>query len=814
MSLPERIANYRIEERIGTGGMGEVHRAWDEDLERPVAVKFIRVDGVASVRAQERFRREALTARLVHPAIVQIHHVLEWQKGDCIVMELVEGRTLKALTGDGPVDWRQALPWFREIAEGLAYAHARGIVHRDLKTDNVMITASGHAKVLDFGLAKHLDRSASLSVDGQIVGTLHSMSPEQASGLEVDRRSDLFSLGVLFYEVLTGQSPFRGENARETLAKVCMHRHAPVRQVMPEVPAEASDLIDALLEKDRDQRPQSAEEVVAVLGRLAGAEIGDAAASLSAAPPAAEGNAPAGAGLRDTPTIDSTGSTSALADGGMPRRSEDEARPRAGPSTSFSYPRWRLIVAALIVSSLVVISYMVLLKAASEPNGIPEALDALEDVVAEGRYQEAQAAIEDLPWPELDRSSSIHALLLKADVLQLQEEYTGAEVALDQAGSLVDREDGTAYARYLMLRGSGLAARDDFGGARDFYSQALTVCREVDDLRGAATAENSIANILLNQGEVAQARERFKNAFDIFQSLGDHLQAAAVVMNLGTELQIRGQLKDACESYQEALGVFAESGNDDYWIVAATNLGECLLLSGRPGEALERYREALARSRMVGDRVGRADSHLGMGKIYLLENEPENARNQFEEAAAICEQDRNWPAAAKVKVAQARLSLAEQDVDQAQRLAIAAEQVLKQDFPTETALARTVIAECHLRQGEPEAAREVGEQARAAAEAGGDRHARYRAAMLSANLRARSAEPGAVAAALTELDGVARDAAESGFLLVAFEARLAAAAIREDAGQLATLEEEARTAGLGLFAKRAAELREALGGSR
>jgi serine/threonine-protein kinase len=240
---PERIGHYRIEDELGHGGMGKVYRAYDEHLERWVAIKLVRT-GTESATSQERFRREARTAAgLDHPSIVRIHHVLQWEDQDCIVMEYVEGRTLTALLRDGPPDLVYVLGLAHEIADGLAAAHGQGVVHRDLKAENVMVTSAGRAKILDFGLAKQLQPKpdeVSLSADGRIVGTYHAMSPEQAQGEKVDHRSDLFSLGTLLYQLTTHQFPFHGANATETLAQVCLRRQTPARQLNPEVPAELS----------------------------------------------------------------------------------------------------------------------------------------------------------------------------------------------------------------------------------------------------------------------------------------------------------------------------------------------------------------------------------------------------------------------------------------------------------------------------------------------------------------------------------------------------------------------------------------------
>lgn len=271
MKGPREIGPYRIEERLGIGGMGEVWRAWDERLARSVAVKLIRPEASENDVARERFRREArAAAALSHPAIVQIHDLVSSDEGEALVMELVEGEPLSRRIADGPLAIDEAVRLGKEIAEGLAAAHARGLLHRDLKTENVMVTRDGHAKILDFGLAKRLDSEASLTQSAMVVGTFRSMSPEQARGLPLDPRSDLFSLGVLLYETLTGQSPFRGASAPDTLTRICTARQAPVREVRPEVPAALSGLVDRLLEKDPDLRPQSARQVAAALAGLGG----------------------------------------------------------------------------------------------------------------------------------------------------------------------------------------------------------------------------------------------------------------------------------------------------------------------------------------------------------------------------------------------------------------------------------------------------------------------------------------------------------------------------------------------------------------
>jgi len=266
-----RIGAYQLESRLGRGGMGEVFLAWDDRLKRRVAIKRIRHDSEVTPQHRERFRREAqAAASLSHPSIVQVYDIAEDGSGDCIVMEYVEGSPLAALLGSGPLEPWLAARLAREIAEGLEAAHAAGFVHRDLKAENVIITPSGRAKILDFGLAKPIGPSEgdSLTADGAVLGTYRAMSPEQARGGTVDARSDLFSLGVLLYEMLTGTSPFRGTNPLDTLQRVTSDRPRPVRDLRPEVPDALSALVEHLLAKRPEARPHDARAVALELGRI------------------------------------------------------------------------------------------------------------------------------------------------------------------------------------------------------------------------------------------------------------------------------------------------------------------------------------------------------------------------------------------------------------------------------------------------------------------------------------------------------------------------------------------------------------------
>ncbi|MCG8462521.1 MAG: protein kinase, partial [Holophagales bacterium] len=224
----------------------------------------------SSAKARARFLREARAiAGIRHSAIVQIYDLLEHEGSDWIVMELLEGRSLAEELGGGPLPVERCLEWGIEIAAGLDAAHGQGIVHRDLKPANVFLTHAGQAKILDFGLAKQLlpgdGEEDSLSFTGAVIGTGSAMSPEQAAGLAVDYRSDLFSFGSLLYQMATGASPFRANSLAETLHRLRHHHPTPAKELRPEVPGAFSELVEQLHEKAPELRPASAESARARL---------------------------------------------------------------------------------------------------------------------------------------------------------------------------------------------------------------------------------------------------------------------------------------------------------------------------------------------------------------------------------------------------------------------------------------------------------------------------------------------------------------------------------------------------------------------
>jgi serine/threonine protein kinase len=276
-SLPDLIAGrYRIVSRIGIGGMGVVYKATDTQLNRSVAMKALEERRLHLAGAAARLRAEALAAAsLDHPYICKVYELVETPTDTFIVMEFVEGETLSSVMKRGVMPLPQALQFGREIAEGLANAHARGLVHRDVKPGNVMVTPHGHVKLLDFGVAgADVDRPSgdvTRTVDIQPTfhaGTPQYMAPEQAAGQPISARADLFSLGVLLYECLTGQLPFSGTTTFDYVRHVMQSAPRRLDRIAPELPAELVDLVNRCLEKTPADRPASADVVVAELQRL------------------------------------------------------------------------------------------------------------------------------------------------------------------------------------------------------------------------------------------------------------------------------------------------------------------------------------------------------------------------------------------------------------------------------------------------------------------------------------------------------------------------------------------------------------------
>ena len=651
----ERLSKYEILRPLGSGGMGVVYLALDTVLNREVAIKFVSADRIADPASEQRLLREAqAAAALDHPSICGVHDVHIGPDGRvCIVMQYVEGETLAERLRRGPLTPRQALALVTDIAEALAVAHARHVVHRDLKPQNIMVTPSGRPKLLDFGIALMREPVEAAATDTQtitsvttgraIVGSPAYMSPEQILQKPVDGRSDLFSLGLILYECLTGRSAFQGAGKVETWSAI-LHTDPPkVSSLSPELSEAHDELCRRLMAKDPNERFQSAEEVLGAL-RV----IGSTTRESTAVHPAPS--------FRRRSALAAVAAVLLVATAFVTWRIN---RPPALPEPSAAARNWydlgtqhlrngayysaqQALDQAIAQDGNYVQAYARLAEAQSELDEVSGARDALLKV---------SSILKDpsqLPAADAARLSAIRAYVLRDLPTALNEYQRIADASPNDPRAWLDlgrvraaagllAEAGTAYGQALKLDSQYAAAHLRLGylaSQQVHRDEALKEFQEAERLYEAASdAEGQTEALLLRAeflvvlGQVPAARAAYVAADRVATQTGNRFQQIRVQLLLSSITAMEGDFVRARTLAENSVSAAQQAGLDTVAATGLIELGSALIRSGEIDQAKMQLQRAIDLAKRRGAFRVAARGTLQLGGLFIGKVQPQDALN-------------------------------------------------------------------------------------------------------------------------------------------------------------------------------------------
>lgn len=606
---------------IGSGGMGEVFKAWDPDLERWIALKYLRSE---DPEMAERLLREARAqARVEHPSVCQVYEVGEEGGRPFIAMQYVDGRPLNDAARDLPVEHQVLL--VRKVAEAVQAAHAQGLIHRDLKPANILVaeTEDGrlHPYVLDFGIARQQD-VAGLTVTGQIIGTPGYLSPEQARGehRSVDRRSDVFSLGVILYELLGGTRPFEGDSSAELLVSLLVKDPTPLRRIAPRVPRDLATVVMTCLEADPDRRYPSARELADDLDRfLEGEPVRARPVSSAEKLWRTARRHKAATALVATFALLAVGLAAALV-GSWIKHTADLARERDVAVTRETEARE-------------VADYLTSIFQVSDPNVSRGDTVTARELLDRG----ADRIRSSFPDQPLVRARLMHTIGTIHRQLGLLDE---AEQLLREALELRQTElgpDQLEVADDVAQLAIVLAEQGRYDEAEPLFRRAAELARRnlpPDDPR-IATALNHLASLFGLQGRYDESSQILREVVDVrIRAFGeDHPSVAQSLARLAGNLGRQGRYEEAESAYRRAIAILEDAHGADHPIVAATlsNFASILDESGQTAEAESLLRRALE----IKETVYGADHPAIADTLYNLANVSHRLGRTDDEEAAL-----------------------------------------------------------------------------------------------------------------------------------------------------------------------------------